>query len=399
MQIRGFVLRMRIAHVITRLIVGGAQENTLLSCEGQHARGHDVTLITGPALGPEGSLMDRARGRGYRVEVVDDLRRAVSPARDGRAYRDLKRLLRDLRPDVVHTHSSKAGIVGRWAAHAAGGGAIVHTIHGLAFTASTRRSVNAAYRLLERWTAPVTDRIVCVADAMRDQSLAGGVGRAGQYVTVYSGMDVGPFLAPPVPRADVRRRLGLADDDVAVGTIARLFHLKGHDDLLALAPDLCRRFPKLKFLWVGDGLLRPSFERRIAALGLADRFILTGLVPPERVPELTAAMDVLAHPSRREGLARALPQGALCGCPTVAYDVDGNREGMVPGTTGYALPPFDVAAFGQALAGLLDDAELRRSMGAAGRAFAVGRFHTSVMVDGLERVYDDAVRTRGASGG
>ena len=385
---------MKIVHVITRLIVGGAQENTLLSCQGQHDRGHEVTLLTGPAIGPEGSLMDRACGHGYRVEVVDDMRRAIHPARDWRTYRDLIGRIRDLRPDVVHTHSSKAGIVGRWAAHRAGGCAVVHTIHGLAFTASTRRSVNTAYRLLERWTAPVTDRIVCVADAMRDQSLAGGVGRREQHVTVYSGMETRPFLSPPVPRAQVRRRLGLAADDVVVGTIARLFHLKGHDDLLDLAPDLCRRFPRLRFLWVGDGLLRPRFERRIAELGLQDRFVLAGLVPPERVPELTAAMDVLAHPSRREGLARALPQGALCGCPTVTYDVDGNREGLVHGTTGYALPPFDVARFGEALATLLADPDRRRRMGDAGRAFAVGRFDTAVMVDGLERVYAEVVAGR-----
>src|SRR3954454_2954022 len=107
---------MRIVHVITRLIVGGAQENTLLSCEGQHALGHDVTLITGPSLGPEGSLMQRAQSSGYRVEVIDEMRRAILPLKDFRTYRALVRWLRELRPHVVHTHSSKAGIIGRWAA-------------------------------------------------------------------------------------------------------------------------------------------------------------------------------------------------------------------------------------------------------------------------------------------
>src|SRR4051812_22421752 len=105
---------MRIVHVITRLIVGGAQENTLLSCEGQHDRGHDVTLITGPALGPEGSLMDRARSYGYRVEVIDAMRRAILPVKDWRTYRALIARFEALKPDVVHTHSSKAGIIGRW---------------------------------------------------------------------------------------------------------------------------------------------------------------------------------------------------------------------------------------------------------------------------------------------
>src|SRR5688572_7410529 len=140
---------MRIVHVITRLIVGGAQENTLLSCEGQHDLGHDVTLITGPSLGPEGSLMERATRYGYRVEVVDDMRRSILPVQDARTFGQLVRRLRELKPDVVHTHSSKAGIVGRWAAARAEVPVVIHTIHGLAFTASKSRIVNNVYRLLE----------------------------------------------------------------------------------------------------------------------------------------------------------------------------------------------------------------------------------------------------------
>src|SRR5437588_4617151 len=122
---------MRIVHVITRLIIGGAQENTLLSCEGQHDRGHEVTLITGPALGTEGSLMERAASYGYCVETIDEMRRAILPIKDFRTYRKLLRRFRDLRPDVVHTHSSKAGIIGRRAAAKANVPAVIHTIHGL----------------------------------------------------------------------------------------------------------------------------------------------------------------------------------------------------------------------------------------------------------------------------
>jgi glycosyltransferase involved in cell wall biosynthesis len=381
---------MRIVHVITRLIVGGAQENTLLSCEGQHDAGHEVTLITGPAIGPEGSLLERATKYGYTVEVLDEMRRAILPFKDWRTYAALKRRFRELTPDVVHTHSSKAGIIGRWAAHAAqdaGRPLVVHTIHGLAFTASTKKVVNKFYEWAERKTAPVSDVIACVADAMRDQSLAANIGRPEQYVTVYSGMPTKPFLSPPVPRDEVRRSLGIEPDDVVVGTIARLFYLKGHEDLVALAPELCRAFPKLKFMWVGDGLLRPDYERQIAAAGLQDRFILTGLVPPGRIPELTGAMDILVHPSRREGLARALPQGALAGCPVVTYDIDGNREALVDGRTGFLIPPFDTGKLRDALRVVLSDAGRRRAMGEAGRAFALARFDTSVMVDALERVY------------
>jgi glycosyltransferase involved in cell wall biosynthesis len=373
---------MKIVHIITRLIIGGAQENTLLSCEGQHRLGHEVTLLTGPPLGPEGSLMQRALAGGYRVEVIDPMRRAILPTADWRTYRALVRRLGELAPDVVHTHSSKAGIIGRWAAHAAnrrrshGRAEIVHTIHGLAFTASTRRAINRSYQLAERRTAPITDRIVCVADAMRDQSLAANIGLPQQYVTVYSGMETQPFLSPDEPRDQVRRRLGLEPQHVAVGTIARLFHLKGHQDLLDLAPNLCRRFPQLRFLWIGDGLLRPMFEAQIKLMGLRDRFILTGLVQPGQIPALANAMDVLAHPSRREGLARALPQGQLCGCPCVTYDIDGAKEGVIDQTSGFVIRPFDLAAFGDAIASLTGDSA-RRSHGLP----AGGRLHW----DGLMR--------------
>src|SRR6185503_13471655 len=137
---------MKIVHIITRLIVGGAQENTLLSCEGQHQLGHDVTLITGPPIGPEGSLLERARNFGYRVIVLDSMRRAILPGKDYFTYRELVKTLGDLKPDVVHTHSSKAGIIGRWAAAKARVPAVVHTIHGLAFTASTSKVVNGVYK-------------------------------------------------------------------------------------------------------------------------------------------------------------------------------------------------------------------------------------------------------------
>jgi len=321
------------------------------------------------------------------VVVIDEMRRAIHPIRDFSTYRRLVHLLRHLHPDIVHTHSSKAGIIGRWAANRAKVSAVVHTIHGLAFTASTNPAINWVYKMLEKQAAPLTTRIVCVADAMREQSLAAGVGRAEQYVTIYSGMETAPFLSPPIPRDQVRSSLGLTAQHIVVGTIARLFDRKGHDDLLQIAPNLCGQFPNLRFLWVGDGSLRPRFEAQMNQMGLRDRFILTGMVPPQRVPELTAAMDILVHPSRREGLARALPQAALAGIPAITYDIDGNREGVQNGITGIVLPPFEVEKLSEAISSLVSDESVRRSMGQSGREFALGRFDAKVMVEALDRLY------------
>lgn len=377
---------LRVVHVITRLIVGGAQENTLLSCEGQHDLGHDVTLMTGPSLGPEGSLLRRAQTYGYRVETIDSMRRSILPDKDWKTYRHLLKRFGEMKPDVVHTHSSKAGIIARFAAWKAKVPHVIHTIHGLSFT-SGGKLANAAYARLEKLAAKRCHTIACVADAMRDESLAHGIGRPEQYVTVYSGMDTKAFLNPARSRDAVRSELGLTPDDVAVVTIARLFEKKGHDDLLDHAQRLCRQNEHLKFLWVGDGLLRSQFESQIGALNLTDRFILTGLVPPQRVPELVNAADILAHPSRREGLARALPQGQLAGLPVVTYDIDGNAEGLIDGETGYALPAFDIPAFIDRIAELANNADQRRVMGERGKLFALNRFDKKVMIDALEHVY------------
>ncbi len=349
--------------------------------------GHDVTLITGPAIGPEGSLLEKAREQGYRIVVLDQMRRAIHPIRDFSIYRNLIHLLRELKPDIVHTHSSKAGIIGRWAARRAKVPAVVHTIHGLAFTASTNPAINWSYKTLEKQAAPLTTRIVCVADAMREQSLAAGIGRPEQYVTIYSGMETAPFLSPPVSKDQVRSSLGLSAEHIVVGTIARLFMFKGHDDLLEMAPALCKRHPNLRFLWVGDGTARGTLEEEIGRIGLRDRFILTGMVSPQRIPELTAAMDILVHPSSREGLARALPQAALAGIPAITYDVDGNKEAVIDGVTGRVIPLYNWEEVMDAISSLAVDPSLRRRMGQAGREFAVGRFDAKVMVDALDRLY------------
>src|SRR5262245_33078188 len=307
---------MRIVHIITRLILGGAQENTLLTVEGLHHRhGDDVTLIAGPAQGPEGSLFERAAQLGLKVEVMPELVRAIRPAIDYRAYRLLRKAIRRLRPEVVHTHSSKAGISGRAAAWHERVPAVVHTIHGLPFGPSESPLKNRAYVALERWAAKRCHAIVSVCDAMTEQALAAGVGRREQFTTVYSGMDVESFLRPPRPRDVVRRELGLADDAVASGTVARLFERKGHDDILAVAPAVLAANPRVRFVFIGDGILRDRLIADTERLGVRHAFHFVGLVPPGRIPELLWAMDAVVHPSLREGLARVLPQALLAGRP------------------------------------------------------------------------------------
>eukprot|EP00913_Durusdinium_trenchii_P028298 g26526.t1 len=317
---------MHVAHIITRLIIGGAQENTLLTVEGQHHdHGDTVTLITGPGLGPEGSLVERAKAGGLDIRIVPEMRRNLNPWRDWASYRALIRMLRDLSPDLVHTHSSKAGIIGRAAAAKLKIPA-VHTIHGAAFHVGQNPLAKAAYIRAEKWAAKRCQKLVGVCDAMAEQYISAGIAPPEKFVTVYSGMETGPFLSPPRQPEEVRKELGLAPEHIVIGKVARLFHLKGHEYVIEAAKAVADRCPQARFLFVGDGILREQFESDIAGAGMTDRFVFTGLVPPAQVAELIHAMDIVVHTSLWEGLARVLPQGLIAGKPVVSYDVDGAKE-------------------------------------------------------------------------
>ncbi len=385
---------MKILHIITRLIVGGAQENTLLTCRGLQDRGHQVTLLTGPSTGPEGSLVEQARAGGYTVLEHPALVRNPHPIKDAGAYFAIRSICRRLQPQVVHTHSSKAGIIARYAAWHEHVPVVVHTIHGLPFHPYQSRTINTAWIMLERAAARRCHAIISVADAMTATALQNRIGRLEQFHTIHSGMNTAPFLTPANTRAAARKILGIPLDRLVLGTIARLQPLKGHDDLLAITADLLAACPQLHFLWIGDGVFQPRFDQMIAAHGWQDRFTLTGLVPPADVAELIPAMDILVHPSFREGLPRAVPQALLEGVPVIAYDCDGAREVCVSQRTGLLVPPGNRTDLKAAVLQLAADASQRTSMGQVGRQICRQMFDANVMVDNIEALYEQLDQPR-----
>ncbi len=378
---------MHICHVITRLIIGGAQENTILTCEGLRERGHQVTLITGPTRGPEGSLVERARHGGYRYIELRELIRAVNPWMDERAKRLLRMEFMDLKPDIVHTHSSKAGIIGRFAAAQAGVPHVVHTIHGMSFNRTQPWLVRTGYAWLEKLAARRSSAIVTVADAMIEQSVAAGICGREKLQTIYSGMEVDRFDASLYDRAAIRRSGGVGDDEVVIGAVARLFRRKGYEQLIPIMAEAAERDPRLRFVWVGDGAQRSEYEAELERLGLRQRTTLTGLVTPDRVPELLAGFDILAHTSQWEGLPRVVVQSLLMQVPAVAFDIDGTPEVVLDGQTGRLVKLGQIHDFAQALLGLAADPGLRGKLGAAGRELCLPRFDWQVMVDQLEDLY------------
>ena len=383
---------LKIVHIITRLILGGAQENTLITCKELAARGHDVTLITGPPIGPEGQLLNEVRKQSYKTIVIDELIRPICPVKDSISYNKIKKVLKKIDPDVVHTHSAKAGILGRFCAHKLGI-KVVHTIHGLAFHKYQNALINKFYIAIEKIAARRTDAFISVADAMTAQTKAAGIGIDKPYITAYSAIEEDDFLNPP-SAGDVsgfRQKHNVPADAIVFITIARLFELKGHDYIIESAKQLAGRFENCVWLFVGDGNLSEKIRKQIEDLGLSDRFRFTGLLPPNEIPLAIHSSDILLHCSIREGLARAIVQGFLCGKAAVAFDLDGTPEVVNP-DTGRLVEAGNIEQLVAACAELIADSGLRDRLGAAGREFVKTKFAPAVMVDTIENVYNDLMK-------
>jgi glycosyltransferase involved in cell wall biosynthesis len=366
--------RARVHHVITRLIAGGAQENTILSCQALQDR-FDVVLVTGPPEGREGSLIEDARSRGIEVRLIPDLVRPVAALQDVAAFRALRALFEAERPDIVHTHSSKAGILGRWAAWMASVPLIVHTNHGLPFYPGQPWPTRAAYWALEWASTRITKKVVCVGEEMKRQAIAARLAKPERFSVVYSGIETERFTRA----RSVRDRLGIADEIPVVGLVSRMASHKGHRYLAEAAPQ------DVHLLFVGDGEERQTLERRVRERGLRATF--AGHVPPEDVPDLIASMDVLVHPSVWEGLPRVAVQALLVGRPVVAFDCDGAREVVEDRVTGRLVPPRSVELLRAAIEEVLERPDRGRDWGEAGRARVLERFDWRRCGEALAEVY------------
>ena len=380
---------MFVSHVITRLIVGGAQENTISTVLGLHdLPDTDVELISGPtdASLPEGSLDSKLSTIPDQFHIEPHLVRPVSVFHDFRAYISLKKRFLTTRPDIVHTHSGKAGLLGRLAAKAAGIKCIIHTIHGPSFGPYQGAFSNTFFLAAERLAGKATHHFIGVADAMCQQYLQAGIGNPANYSTIYSGFDLNAFLTSKTD-ATLRAQHGISESDFVVGKIARLFDLKGHQELFTVLPRLIQKIPNLKILLVGGGPHKELFIKQLNEMGLREKVVFTGLVKPEEVPKWVGIMDVLIHLSQREGLPRALPQAMAAGKPVVALDLDGSPEVCITGKTGFLLQPGAQQELIEAIVSLADKPKLRAHLGQQGKALVKERFTVQSMVESIHALY------------
>jgi glycosyltransferase involved in cell wall biosynthesis len=378
---------MRVTHIITRLVVGGAQENTIATVLGLRQKpGVTVQLISGPTIGPEGSLESVVTAIPNLLTIVPTLVRPVHPLKDWLALNHLTRLLREQQPDVVHTHSGKAGILGRIAAARAGVPVIIHHIHGPSFGPFQGALANTIFTAAERYAARYTTYFLCSAAAMTQLYLAAGIGRPENYTRVFSGFKLEPFLQA-ANDLQLRDQLRIPRDAFVIGKVARFFPLKGHDDLLKAFAKILPECPRAHLLLVGDGILRPQMEREVRERGWSDKVTFTGLVPPEEVARYVGLMDCLAHLSTREALSRALPQALAAGKPVVAYDFDGANEICHDGSTGFIVKQGHENAAAERLLLLARDPQLRAQFGAAGQQYVSANFAVTDMVEKIYVLY------------
>ena len=387
--------RLRVLHLITRLIVGGAQENTIASVERVDPERYDSQLWIGPQTGSEGSLLADARSRGIVVRVLPNLVREINPRRDALALVQLVRLLRREQFDIVHTHSSKAGILGRLAAKVAGVPHIVHTVHGWGFHDRMNPLLKNTYVTLEKMLQPWTRPLISVSNKTTRVGLDEGIGRPGAYRLIRSGIPLLRFFPDPKCGSEVRERLGLSADDIVVGSVGRLSPQKNPRDFVRVAELLSRGRENLRFVYVGDGPMRTEIERTLDSVGLSDRVLLLGI--RDDVPDLLRAMDVFILTSLWEGLPRVVLQALATGLPVVAYDTAGIGEAVKEGQNGHLVEPGAVGQMVELLDRLAGDASLRAAMGRAAAEELDTAFTEDGMIRDLENLYDEL--TKGEGGG
>ncbi len=384
---------MTLLHLITRLTLGGSARNTIDSTAASVRAGYDTILATGPS-GDEVNISHLAEETGCRLEVIDSLRREISPMHDTRALWETVRLIRANKVAIVHTHTSKAGFIGRLAARMAGVPAIIHTPHGHIFYGYFGRARTALFVALERWAATFSDRLITLTEQGVYEHLAQGIGKREQYAAIPSGVDTEALRRRAPDRQTARERLGYLPEERIVVGVGRLVPIKGFDIAVRALPGLLARVPTAQLILVGDGPERARLEELAVALRVRHRLTITGV--DDDVPAVLAAADILVAPSRNEGMGRVLVEAMTLGVPVVAAKVGGVASVIEPGRSGELVAPDDHAALASAIILLLNDQRRMEAYRTAGPARAE-QFSLPVMERNLLALYRQVALEKGLS--
>jgi glycosyltransferase involved in cell wall biosynthesis len=375
----------KVAHIITRLDFGGAQGNTLYTAAHLDPARFDAFVVSG-----RGGRLDE-KAAGVRLLYAGRLVHPVSPFSDAAAFFELRALLKRERPDVAHTHSSKAGILGRLAAAAAGVPVVIHTFHGFGFHPRQNFLVRNFYILLEKLCARLSDALVFVSRSNMETARAAGIGDPARYRLIRSGVKLSGYPAK-ADRNALRASLGLSPDDAVVISVGNAKPQKNPGDFIEAAARLAPSRPQAKFVFVGGGEELENLRAAARARGLERSCLFTGW--REDTPQLLAASDVFVLTSLWEGLPRALVEALRTGLPAVCYATDGVTDILKEGVNGFPVPQGDLGVFCAALARLLDDGALRAKLAAGAAATDLAEFDIDYMVRQQEELYSSLLADR-----
>ncbi|MEC9489297.1 MAG: glycosyltransferase family 4 protein [Halanaerobium sp.] len=376
----------KVLHIITRMINGGADENTLFTVNGLARDNYQVALLVGEEH--ERKMMQRLEDD-VQLYILASLVRDISPVNDLRALLFIYRLIKKEKYEIVHTHTAKAGVLGRVAARMAGVPAIIHTIHGTTFPDTISFPQRFIYKNLERFCGWFTDFFITVGEDMQEKYLQAGIGSPDRYQTVYSGMELAKFNhaagLPPARVSSLKEELGIAPEEIVVGNVARLEARKGQKFYFQVAARVCEEVGNVRFLVVGDGADREKLQQQAGELGLEDRVVFTGY--RDDVEDIFAIIDIKILTSLWEGLPRVLIQAAAVGRPVVTFAVDGVHEIVREGYNGYIVPIRDVGAMAERVIRLVQDRDLREKMGRQARQLVGDRWTIKRMVTDTGLIY------------
>jgi glycosyltransferase involved in cell wall biosynthesis len=388
----------KVLRVIARLNVGGPALHVAYLTEGLADRGYETTLVAGTIARGEESMASVAEGRGARIETLEDLHRNISPLRDARAILRLARLIRRERPTILHTHTAKAGAVGRIAALLAGDARppiVVHTFHGHVLRGYFSPLTTLGFRTLERWLAKITTSLVAVSPEVRDDLVRLGVAPASKFSVVRLGIELAERTGgDDASRRETRRLLGLDPDAFVVGWVGRMTAVKRTDDVVRALRGLIDLDVPTQLLLVGDGPDREHLERYARELGLVKRCLFLGY--QDDVARFYNAIDALVLPSVNEGTPVSVIEALAAGRPAVATRVGGVPDVIREGIDGFLVEVGDADGLAARLAELAADPERRAQMGSAGRERVLERYAVERLVDDVDRLYRSLLAARTA---
>ena len=380
----------KVLHIITLFSVGGATENTIYTVDGLIKKGYDIDIITGPNISSEGSMYNICKRLNIPVITFVNLKRDISPFSDILVIFQLFRFIKKNNYTIVHTHSSKAGVVGRLAAWLASTPIIIHHNHAKPYHRYQNWFIRTLYKGIEKFASLFCDKIVSVTHTIVDEMVKDKIAPREKFTVIRSGFDIENFKNfNSSNNYTLKNKFGLTDGDIVIGKIARLSVIKGHIYLLQAFEKVCKQISNIKLLFVGDGENKNELLSFIDKRGLNDKIIFTGLVPTNEIPSVISLMDLVVHTALLEGLPRVFTQSMLMGKPVISFDLDGAHEVIEDGKNGYLIEPMNIQMLTEKIIDLASNIPKAKNFGNYAKNNIKDDFSITAMVKKNHMLYQE----------